>query len=202
MGALYWPRYKGKDMKKSKILVPILIIIGVILVDQLTKGMVLAKNLEYLAQMGAGTFSNVPLFAHMNDLIPNPMVPQSYFSSFGFSIMFTWNPGTSFSLFRALGTAAPIILIVLSAIIIGFLGYYLFKKTNSGMEKWGLALIVGGALGNLIDRLRFGAVVDFLDFHVKTWHWPAFNFADICICVGVGLYVLYWLFFNTNKKGK
>jgi signal peptidase II len=56
-----------------------------------------------------------------------------------------------------------------------------------------MGLIVGGAIGNLIDRLRFGAVIDFIDWHIGTWHWPAFNFADICITVGIGLYVLYFI---------
>ena len=53
-----------------------------------------------------------------------------------------------------------------------------------------MALIAGGAIGNLIDRIRFCAVVDFLDFHVGGYHWPAFNVADICIVIGVGLYIL------------
>ena len=51
-------------------------------------------------------------------------------------------------------------------------------------------MIAGGAVGNLIDRLRFGAVIDFLDFYVKTYHWPAFNVADSAITVGVGLFLL------------
>jgi signal peptidase II len=55
---------------------------------------------------------------------------------------------------------------------------------------WGLALILGGAVGNLIDRLMYGHVIDFLDFYVKNWHWPAFNVADIAICLGAGLYIL------------
>jgi signal peptidase II len=54
----------------------------------------------------------------------------------------------------------------------------------------GLALILGGALGNLIDRLRFGQVVDFLDFHAAGWHWPAFNVADSAITVGAVLLIL------------
>jgi len=53
-----------------------------------------------------------------------------------------------------------------------------------------LGLIAGGAIGNLIDRLRFGAVVDFLDFYLGSRHWPAFNVADSAICVGVGLFIL------------
>ena len=66
-----------------------------------------------------------------------------------------------------------------------------FKNAKS-YERVPLALIAGGAIGNLIDRIRFGAVVDFLDFHIGGWHWPAFNIADICITVGVGLYLLNW----------
>jgi signal peptidase II len=60
-------------------------------------------------------------------------------------------------------------------------------------------MITGGALGNLIDRLRFGAVIDFLDFHIGGLHWPAFNFADICISVGVCLFIFGLII---NKKGK
>ena len=59
----------------------------------------------------------------------------------------------------------------------------------------GLHLILGGAIGNLIDRFRFGYVVDFLDFYVRDHHWPAFNVADSAICVGIGL-----LFFDMRKK--
>ena len=55
-----------------------------------------------------------------------------------------------------------------------------------------IILIISGAIGNLIDRIRFGAVVDFLDFHIGGYHWPSFNVADICIVVGVGLYLLNW----------
>lgn len=53
-----------------------------------------------------------------------------------------------------------------------------------------LGFILGGAVGNLIDRIRIGAVIDFLDFYYKNYHWPAFNVADICICVGAGLMLL------------
>jgi signal peptidase II len=62
-----------------------------------------------------------------------------------------------------------------------------------------LALILGGALGNVIDRLRFGAVVDFLDFHVAGWHWPAFNVADSAITVGVAL--MLWHQLNQKESG-
>lgn len=69
-------------------------------------------------------------------------------------------------------------------------------------ERTALALILGGALGNLIDRIRFGAVVDFLDFHLASLHWPAFNVADVCICLGVGLYILNWFIARRRCAGK
>ena len=58
------------------------------------------------------------------------------------------------------------------------------------LYSWPLALITGGAVGNLIDRVRFGSVVDFLDVYVGNWHWPAFNVADSAISIGVGIFLL------------
>ena len=63
------------------------------------------------------------------------------------------------------------------------------RKKKSGM----VMMIIGGAVGNVIDRVRYEAVLDFLDFHYAQYHWPAFNVADIFICVGVGWYILNWL---------
>jgi signal peptidase II len=107
------------------------------------------------------------------------------------NIVFTWNPGTAFSLFRALGDNAPWVMIVATATIIAFIFYYLVRRAKS-YERMPLILIVGGALGNLIDRIRFGAVVDFLDFHIGGLHWPAFNIADTFITIGVLMYILNW----------
>ena len=63
-------------------------------------------------------------------------------------------------------------------------------ETSKGDLPLALALIIGGALGNVIDRALHGYVVDFLDFYWGTWHFPAFNVADSCICVGVGIYII------------
>ena len=62
-------------------------------------------------------------------------------------------------------------------------------KTKERPLSLGLAFIIGGAVGNLIDRIRFGAVVDFLDFHYESWHWPAFNLADSAIFIGAALLI-------------
>jgi signal peptidase II len=64
------------------------------------------------------------------------------------------------------------------------------RKPGERLFCGALALILGGALGNLVDRLRFGQVVDFLDFHAYGWHWPAFNVADSAITVGAVLLIL------------
>lgn len=154
------------------------IILLVLLLDQITKGILL-----YLIT------GHLPIFGDAWTVVPFPYLMAQVCDFF--NIVFTWNPGTSFSMFRALGESAPIVMIVFISIIIGFIGYYAFTKAAS-YEKFPLAMILGGALGNLIDRLRFGAVIDFLDFHIGGLHWPAFNVADACIVIGVGLYILNW----------
>lgn len=162
-------------MKKSY-LKYIAIIIAVIFADIVSKGILL-----YLITGG------VPLIGPAWSVVPVPYLMAHVCDIF--NIVFTWNPGASFSLFRTLGDNAPMVIIVMTGFITGCIGYYLFARAQT-WERVPLALIVGGAMGNLIDRIRFGAVVDFLDFHIGGLHWPAFNIADICICVGVGLYLL------------
>ena len=163
-------------MKKT--LKYLVVILAIILLDQFSKGILI--NL---------ITGRVPAFASAWDLIPVPYL-MAHVTNF-FNVVFTWNPGTSFSLFRALGESAPIIIVFVTAFVIGFILYYMARRAQN-YERLPLAFIVGGALGNLIDRVRFGAVVDFLDFHIGGAHWPAFNVADIFICLGVGLYVLNW----------
>jgi len=175
--AIFQHRILGKaNMKKTVTILSI--IFGAIIIDQLTKGILL-----YLITGG------VPLFGAAWDIVPVPYLMMHVCNFFNF--VFTWNPGTSFSLFRALGESAPIVIVIATSFIIGWILYYLFRRAQS-YERVPLALIAGGAIGNLIDRIRFGAVVDFLDFHIGGYHWPSFNVADICIVVGVGLYILNW----------
>jgi signal peptidase II len=155
----------------------IAILASVILADQVAKG--------YLLSLVADGWH---LTGEALALVPNPFLMARITG--WFNIVFTWNPGTAFSLFRE---APGLLTIFLTGAIIGFLGYFLFTKIKNGHERWAMSLIVGGALGNLIDRVRFGAVIDFIDWHAGSWHWPAFNIADICICAGVGLYILHWM---------
>ncbi|CCH47630.1 signal peptidase II [Pseudodesulfovibrio piezophilus] len=89
--------------------------------------------------------------------------------------------------------------IVVTFIALGFIGFML--KTTEPSDKWmvsGLGLITGGAVGNLIDRIHLGVVVDFLDFYLGTHHWPAFNIADCALTLGAGC-ILLSMFYNKRK---
>jgi len=105
-----------------------------------------------------------------------------------------YNPGAAFSfLADAQGWQTPLfaaIAVVASAVI----SFLIFKNESKHLFCGGLALILGGALGNLYDRLAYGHVVDFLDFHAAGWHWPAFNVADSAISVGAALLIWDSLF--------
>jgi signal peptidase II len=107
-----------------------------------------------------------------------------------FNLVLVYNKGAAFSFlatqqgwqryfFSVLGIAAAL-----------FIVYLLRKHAGQRMFCWALALILGGAVGNVVDRLLYGHVIDFLDFHVGGWHWPAFNVADSAICIGAVLFVI------------
>ncbi len=121
---------------------------------------------------------------------PPRIIPITSF----FNLVLVWNRGVSFGF---LGGASsqwiPWLLTVLALAIIATLGWWLRRAANRLMVL-ALGLVMGGALGNVIDRLRFGAVMDFLDFHAAGLHWPAFNVADSAITVGATL-ILYDAFF-------
>ena len=109
------------------------------------------------------------------------------------ALIFAKNRGGAWGLLQneAEGLRRPFFLIVSVAAIVFIVSLY--RKLTPGQRalKWGLPLVLGGALGNLIDRIRYGYVVDFIDVYMKVdgqvKHWPTFNVADIAICVGVGL---------------
>ena len=106
-----------------------------------------------------------------------------------FSLILTFNKGAAFSMFANAGGWQhwffAIIAVAASLFIV-----WLMKRGGSAMYCAGLALILGGALGNLWDRLTIGKVVDFLLFHYQGWAWPAFNVADSAICAGAALLIV------------
>ena len=108
------------------------------------------------------------------------------------------NFGISFGFFS--GIVSPWILILVGIIVTGFIFYMLIKST-SHMEKWGLTVIIAGALSNIADRALNGYVTDFIYLHYQDFYWPAFNFADIYISVGICVIVLH-LLRDLNKRIK
>ena len=106
-----------------------------------------------------------------------------------FQLRLAWNTGISFSLFNSGEATTIAILIIVQLTIVAFLLWTL-RDAKTRLMMVGIGLIVGGAIGNIADRLHYGAVVDFLDFHAAGYHFPTFNVADSCITIGVGLWLL------------
>lgn len=107
-----------------------------------------------------------------------------------FNIVHVLNPGAAFSFLADAGGWQRWFFIVLGTAIAIGLSLLLYRGVADRREALGYSLLMGGALGNVMDRIWGGAVVDFLDMHVAGWHWPAFNVADIAINAGVG--ALLW----------
>jgi signal peptidase II len=116
-------------------------------------------------------------------------------------MILVFNKGAAFSFLAAApGWQTPL----LAAFALGaalVVSVLLLRSPQRRMLCAGLALILGGALGNLVDRLRFGQVVDFLDFHAAGWHWPAFNVADSAITIGAALLILDGLRRHEKRAG-
>jgi signal peptidase II len=106
-----------------------------------------------------------------------------------FNLVLTWNRGVSFGLFNSGEARGTLVFAALSVLIVAALIFWL-KRAGQGWLGLAIGLVIGGALGNIIDRLFRGAVVDFLDFHLGDWHWFAFNVADAAICLGVAALLL------------
>ncbi len=113
-----------------------------------------------------------------------------------FNLTMVWNEGISFGMFHGTGIW---LLVGLSLIITAVFSVWLTRATG-WLQATSLALVIGGAIGNVIDRLRFGAVADFFDFHIGSWHYPAFNVADCGIVVGIALLVLDGIFFEPKRN--
>ena len=114
-----------------------------------------------------------------------------------FRLVMVWNQGVSFGMLTHDVSYMRWFLIAMAFIICAVM-LRLGLKSNLKVERIGYGMVIGGALGNVIDRLRFGAVADFFHFHVGSFSYPAFNIADSAICVGVGL--LLWMMTRHPSK--
>ncbi len=165
------------------------LIIDFIILDQISKWLVLEHFFKPRLQGESLGFF---------DWITSPyrLPPISVEIMPSFNLTMVWNQGISFGLFQS-GNPWPLI-IMASAIVIVF-SVWLYRST-SWLETISLSMVIGGAIGNIIDRLHFKAVADFLDFYIGGWHYPAFNVADSCISVGIVMLVTYNLFFNRETN--
>lgn len=150
----------------------LLVALGVIIIDQVSKYVIMHYVLADYAAMIVAPF---------------------------FAIVRAWNTGVSFSMFNDFGIKGVYILSGVALVIVALLLNWL-RKEQSRLLQVALGFIIGGALGNVIDRIHLGAVFDFLDFSIGDYHWPAFNAADSFICIGAGLIIIHGLFFIKKKE--
>lgn len=104
-----------------------------------------------------------------------------------FHITYIRNRGAAFGILADSALRLPFFITVTLVAIVGIIWYLRQLQASQKLSQLALGLILSGAIGNLIDRVRFGEVVDFIDVHWYSHHWPAFNVADSAICIGVGL---------------
>lgn len=146
-----------------------LVAVTVIVTDQITKVMVMQ---------------------HMRLHESIPIVPNL------FSLTYIRNPGAAFGLLAGSSNAFRMVFFgITSLFALALLGTILFRMPEKDwMGQLSIAGILGGAIGNLLDRLRFGEVIDFLDVYIENYHWPAFNVADSAITVGVVFLIVHFAF--------
>lgn len=161
-------RYNMAFAGTRKFLVLGIIALVIVVADQATKYLILA---------------HIPI-DHGFELIP------------GFvNIVHARNPGAAFGMLaNSSSSLRSLFFILVSAVALVTIGSLVaVAKELDRSLLFGYACFFGGALGNLVDRIRFGEVVDFLDIHVGTLHWPAFNVADSMLCVGIGFFFIHLL---------
>jgi signal peptidase II len=117
----------------------------------------------------------------------------------GFNLALGFNTGASFGMLGGIMTGKPLLMAALTGALTIAFAVMAFRAQHP-LERAGFALVVGGALGNIIDRLRQGAVTDFLDLYWRDWHWPTFNVADIAITLGAVLIIAASLPFRRRKE--
>lgn len=144
----------------------------VVIFDQVTKALIVASFSLY----------------DMREIIPG-----------FFNLVYVTNPGAAFSMLAKVDSIwRHYFFVTIGIFAVAGISWYAWKIVSDQWQTLALGLICGGALGNLIDRVRFGAVVDFLDFYIGNYHWPAFNIADSAICLGAAVFLL--VSFVNDKK--
>lgn len=187
---------------KNSLRILVLVALGTLAADQVTKYLAVARLTDALdGRTGlsrvAGYFSEQNLDNHPSEGATRYYASRPYrFIEDYWHFRYVENPGAAWGMFRNLSpnVRGPLFhLVSLGAVIL--IGYYFTQLSGTDPKEkwalWGLSLVLGGALGNYIDRLARGFVVDFVQAHWKDQaHWPSFNVADMAICVGVGMLIL------------
>ncbi|PLK58303.1 signal peptidase II [Candidatus Palibaumannia cicadellinicola] len=118
------------------------------------------------------------------------------------NIFYTQNPGAAFSFLADKGSWNIWVFALIAVIISVILSVTMYRSNNrASITNVSYAMIIGGALGNLLDRITHGVVIDFIDVYVDTLHWPTFNIADSSICIGAAIIVREIYFHPTKKRG-
>jgi len=187
------------SFQAGKYLLPgLAIICGVILVDQYTKWLVI-DALSAGSAVHTGFFDWLTSVHKVSHFINERGAFGDKVLSPFLKLVVVWNQGISFGMMDNHSPGMALVFIALSlAISLGMMIWLALstEKTTAAA----LSLIIGGALGNVVDRVRFDAVADFLDFHFERHHWPAFNVADSCIVIGAGVLMLRSLLGKESAK--
>lgn len=166
----------------------------VIALDQLSKWHV-TQNIFFPRMFGVNGQNFTDWVINAHDRLPYYFIPVTS----NFNLVMAWNTGVSFSMFSGGGGYTYLILIAIALVITIFFLYWMWKA-ETHFQGLCYAVVIGGALGNVIDRARFGAVIDFLDVHIYGWHWPAFNVADMAVVGGICVLIFGSLAFDIHKK--
>lgn len=166
---------------------------ALVVADQLSKWWITEHVLRPAAALGEPVALGQWLAAAPEKLpaVTVPLLPV-------FDLSMVWNRGVSFGMLSSDHASGPLFLTVVSLLISVVFAFWLYKSTSK-FEAAGLAMVIGGALGNIIDRARFGAVADFFHAFYGTWSFPAFNIADACITIGVIMVLIHGLFLSKDN---
>jgi signal peptidase II len=176
--------------QKLKAIIGFGLVIDFLIIDQLSKWYILEHIMRPKWDFGAQPLG---LFNWLSS--PERIgIASADITSF-FSLTMVWNHGISFGLFQS---DTPYALIGLALLISGVFSVWLWRATG-WTQAIALAMVIGGALGNVIDRFHFGAVADFFDFHIKGWHYPAFNMADSFITIGIAILLFDSVFLEPKR---
>lgn len=181
-------------MKNQKAIIGFSLALDIFILDQISKWLILEYVLKEKVQPNGIRLGLWEWITTKPPRLPDVSVEVLPF----FNLTMVWNEGISFGMFQ--GSS----ILILSAIAVGISTLFSFwlVKATGWLQAVSLGMVIGGAIGNVMDRQRFGAVADFFDFHFMGWHYPAFNVADCAIVVGVALLVVDGLFFEPKRNNK